>query len=188
MMTVFERLRASLSPVGIYDSDAEVLSVELKAYADELELLYDQLGAMFRERFIETAQDAGLAAYESMFGPVRSEESVEGRRAMLQLRMNLGGGDFTPAGIRRALDSLGLEYTISEFPHIGKLNVTATADYTQAQQIWIRREVEKIVPAHVEFQLTFNSLTWAQIDAFDRTYQTIDGADLTWAQIDNRTY
>ncbi|OON84779.1 hypothetical protein B0D78_12440, partial [Pyramidobacter sp. C12-8] len=66
---------------------------------------------------------------------------------MLRLRMNLGEGDFTPAGIRKALDSFGLEYTLSEFPHSGQLNVTAAADYSRAQKAWIRREVTKIIPA-----------------------------------------
>ena len=187
MMTVFERLKDVLSPVGIYASDAAVLFCELKVYADELELLYAELGAMIRERFVTTAEDMGLTAYEAFFGPVRTDESIEDRREMLLLRMNLGGGDFTPAGIRRALDSFGLEYTISEFPQIGKLNVTAVTDHSVAQQAWIRREVEKIIPAHVEFQLTFNSMTWAQIDALDRTCREIDSEDQTWEQLDNRT-
>ena len=187
MMTVSERLNQYLAPVGIYQIGSDALSWELTAYAVELERLYADLGTLFRERFITTAEGIGLKAYEELFGPERSGESTQDRREKLLLRLNLGGGDFTPAGIRRALDSFGLEYTLSEFPTIGKMTVTATTDYSQAQQAWIRREVEKIIPAHIEFQLTFNTMTWAQWDALDRTFAAIDNEDLTWRQIDNRT-
>ena len=186
-MAVFDRMKERLSTVGIYDDDAPVLGWELKAYADELELLYSSLSQMFRERFISTAQDTGLSVYETIFGPVRENESADQRRRLLLLRLNLGNQDFTVDGLRRALDSFGFAYTISEFPQIGKLNVIAATDYTLAEQAWIRSEVSKIIPAHIEFQLSFNTLTWEQWDALNRTFGTFDSDDMTWDQIDNRT-
>lgn len=186
-MTAADRLFQYHLPITAYDGGAQVLGWELAAYAAELESLYADLGTLFRERFIATAEDIGLKAYEELFGPERSDESTAARREMLLLRMNLGGGDFTLAGIRRALDSFGLQYELSEFPHIGRMTVTATTDYSAAQQAWIRREVEKIIPAHIEFQLTFNTLSWAQWDAREKTFAEIDSDDMTWQQIDNLT-
>lgn len=187
MMAVLDNLKNRLAPIGVYREDAPVLTWELIAYAAELERLYTELSVMFRERFIDTAQDEGLRAYELLFGPERTGESTEERRRLLKLRMELGDGDFTPAGIRKALDSIGIQYTISEFPHLNKLNVIAVSDHAPAQQAWIRREVSKIIPAHIEFQLTFNTMTWQQWDALDRTFSAIDTEDQTWDQIDNRT-
>lgn len=187
MMSVFDKMKERLSKVRIYEDDAPVLRWELKAYADELELLYTRLGEMFRERFISTAQDMGLSKYEKIFGPVRDNESAEERRRLLLLRLNLGNHDFTVSGIRKALDSFGLNYTISEFPEIGRMNVIATTDYSPAEQAWIRNEVLKIIPAHIEFQLSFNTITWEQWDALNRTFSTFDSDDMTWDQIDNRT-
>ena len=187
MMKVYEKLLQRLSPIGIYSERAEELHRELRAYGTEIERLYTELSSMFRERFITTAEDEGLRMYEVLFGPDRSGESVESRRKMLQLRMNLGNSDFTLAGIRKALDSLGLQYTISEFPELGKISISATADYSPAEQAWIRREVEKMIPASIEFQLTFNTLTWAQWDALNRTFAAMDNENKTWDEIDNRT-
>lgn len=187
MMKIYEKLLQRLSPIGIYSEEAAELHRELRTYATEIERLYADLGIMFRERFITTAEDEGLRMYEELYGPDRTGESVESRREMLQLRMNLGNGDFTLKGIRNALDSLGLQYVISEFPTLGKLNIVATTDYSPAQQAWIRREVGKIIPAHIEFHLTFNTLTWAQWDALNRTFGAIDSEDKTWHEIDNRT-
>lgn len=186
-MTTAERMKQQMAQVGIYDSDAPAVGWEIAAYAAEWERLYAYLGTMFRERFIVTAENEGLAAYELLFGPKRSDESVASRREKLLLRLNLGGGDFTLAGIRKALDSFGLSYIISEFPSIGMLAVAADTDDSEALQAWIRREVGKIVPAQIEFQLTFNTLSWAQWDTLDRTFAAIDAENQTWQEIDNRT-
>lgn len=185
---VYESMKKHMEPLKIYRRDARLLDIELRVYAAEIELLYSRLDSMFVERFISTAQGEGLTVYEEMFGPDRTSMDVERRREMLNLRMNLGEGDFTPAGIKKALDSLGLSYVISEFPEIDKLNITAvTEDYTPAQQAFIEREIAKIIPAHLDYQITFNTLTWSQIDAMDRSFAAADSEDLTWKQIDTRT-
>ena len=185
---VYEDMKARMEPLKIYSPSAPNLDTELRVYAREIELLYTELDSMFAERFIDTAEDIGLAVYEELFGPVRSEVRTEDRRRMLKLRMNLGEGDFTPAGISRALDSLGLSYSISEFPELNRVNITAVTEiYTPAEQAFIEREISKIIPAHLEFQITFNTLTWTQLDAMDRSFSAIDGEDLTWKQMDTRT-
>lgn len=186
MTGVYEKMRSDLGAVKIYGDSAPVLETELLVYAEEIERLYSGLDSMFRERFVSTAEDMGLSVYEELFGPARTSETTEKRREMLLLRMNLGEGDFTREGIEKALDSLGLDYIISEFPALQKLNVTVTADYTEAEEAFIAREVGKIIPAHIEFQLTFNTVTWAQLDALDRTFGEIDAEDLTWHEADAR--
>lgn len=183
---VYESMKRSLEPPGVYRSDAQALEWELRAYAEGLEALYEELGSLMRERFISTAEDIGLRVYEELFGPDRTGESAQSRREMLRLRMNLGEGDFTPAGIRRALDSLGLSYQISEFPALNWLTVTATTDCSDAMQAFIRREAEKMIPAHLEFQITFNTLTWSDIDGLDLSFAQSDALNLSWDELDNR--
>lgn len=183
-MSACDKMKAALSAVRLYDTDAPHLSAELSAYGDELDRMQAQLDGLLPERFLLTAGDMGLSAYEEMFGPARRELSLADRRRLLHLRTTLGGGDFTPAGIRQALDSFGLEYVIAEFPTLDRLNILAQTDYTKAQQKLIRQETEKIIPAHLEFQLVFNTLTWAQLDARDMTFSALDNDNLTWEQID----
>lgn len=183
---VFETMKSSMAPLGLYGDDTPELDCELTVYAAELEALYDELGFLAREGFIASAEDIGLSVYEELFGPERTGENAESRRAKLLLRMNLGDGDFTPAGIRRALDSFGLICQISEFPTLNKLNITATTDYTEAQQAFILREVEKIVPAHLDFQMTFNTMTWMDIDGLDLSFAQSDALDLSWDELDKR--
>ncbi len=181
---VLDSLKKSLAPLHIYRANAKHLSCELRVYAEELERLYAELEALLPERFIATATDLGLREYEELFGPARDELSAQERRERLHLRLSLGEGDFTPAGIRKALDSFGLEYTISEFPALNRLNVEAQTSYTKAEQAFISREVEKIIPSHLEFQMVFNTLTWNGLDARNKTFAALDNDNLRWKDID----
>ena len=183
-MTIYSHMRAALRAIRLYNLRAEHLSAELHAYADELERLDDDLEDLLPERFLHTAKDKGLSAYEELFGPARSDLSLRDRRRLLLLRLSLGSGDFTPDGIRQALDSFGLDYVITEFPAYDRLNIIAQTDYSQEQQNFIRTETAKIIPAHIEYQLVFNTLTWSELDARNKSFTELDGDNLTWEQID----
>lgn len=181
---VLESMLRRLSAVKAYNTYSTILRTELNAYASELELLYSELGAAFEERFIETATDEGLRAYEELFGPAREELSVARRRELLQKRLTLGESDFTLDGIKKALDSFGLSYTINEYPRQQRLNILAEADYPPEERALIRQETAKIMPAHLDWQLVFNSLTWDQLDQRGRSFIQLDNDNLTWEQID----
>lgn len=182
---VLESMKRSLLPLLLYRNSAKNRNDELKAYADELERLYAELSAMIPERFLSTATDEGLSEYERMFGPVHDELDARTRRERLRLRLSLTEGDFTPAGIRKALDSFGLDYVITEFPTLNRLNIEAQTDYSKAEQAFITREVTKTIPAHLEFQIVFNTLTWNQLDARNKTFSDLDYDNLMWEEIDS---
>lgn len=186
-MTAYDRMIGVLSAVRLYDPQAPNLSAELHAYADELDRLFADLEVALPERFSATAEDRGLRAYEELFGPARGDLGTEERRRRLGLRLKLGGGDFTPAGIRKALDSFGLAYQITEFPLYDRVNIIAQTDYSKAQQSFIKRETAKIIPAHIEYQLVFNTLTWSELDQRDKTFAALDHDNLTWEQFDALT-
>ena len=181
---VLDSIKRAIGAVGIYDVTAPGLNAELRAYADELERLYAFLSAILPERFISTAGDEGLGAFERLFGPARSGMSLSERRERLQKRFSLGGGSFTLSGIRQALDSFGLSYVIDEHPAYSRLNIIAQADYTKAEQAFIAAEVGKIIPAHIEYQMVFNTLTWSELDARNKSFSQLDNDNLTWEQID----
>ena len=186
-MTALQSIKKALEPIGLYDTESHNLNAELRAYADELDRLDAQLDAILPERFISTASGEGLSVREEYFGPVRSDKTVAERRLMLSRRLSLGGSDFTLAGIRQALDSFGLEYVISEFPSNYHLNIVAQTEHSRAEQRFITREVSKIIPAHIEWQLLFNTATWSELDARDKTFAQLDADDLTWDDIDSIT-
>ena len=182
---VLDDMLAAIEPIGCYDTSAARLRAEMRVYADEIERLYSELSDIIDDRFIATAGDEGLSAYEEMFGPAMTGEALADRRARLILRFGLSEGDFTPAGVRRALDSFGCEYTITEYPSQDVMDIEAAANYSAAQQSFISREIMKIMPCHTEFRLTFNTMTWDLLDARDKTFASLDSDNMTWTQIDS---
>ena len=92
-MTELEtRMRAMLEKTGLYFGEDKWLSAELAAYAKGLELVYDTLSHVRRDAFVQTAEEDGLKAFESLFRVVPSVDSTKNRRAMLLTR-----GAVTPA-------------------------------------------------------------------------------------------
>ena len=181
---VYTDMKRAHDPIGVYRPFAPELTAELRTYAEELELLTDRLESILPERFLATAGNEGLSAYEELFGPAMSSLSVTARRERLRKRLTLGNGDFTLRGIRQALDSFGLRYVISEFPRFYRLNIVAEGEYDKAQQAFITREVTKIIPPHIDFQIVFNTLSWEELDGRNKRWSDIGGDNMTWAQWD----
>ncbi len=184
---IFEKMRDRLSAVRLYAPDAFYLNTELTVYAEELERSRAELDHLLREMFIPTAEAEGLSEYERLFGLLRENEAAAKRREMLLLRMSLREDDFTPSGIRRALDGLGVSYELSEYPTLQKLSVIVTSEHTLKEKAFIARQIAELVPVHLDYQLSFNTLTWDQLDHLERTFDAIDSENLTWDQADNRT-
>lgn len=185
-MSILANLNKKLSGLEIYnldDPDSNI-ALELEVYATELERLTEDTAQMLDECFVESASDYGLSNLEEIFGTARDDLSTESRRQMLLKRMSLNNNDFTLDGIQKALESFNLEYTISEYPSYNRLVIIADTNYTIAQKEWIKAEVEKIIPSHLEFSLVFNSLSWEELEAEDLTFAAIDNRDLTWNEFD----
>ncbi len=186
-MSILANLNKKLRTLGIYnldDPDSNI-ALELKVYASELERLKENTVEMLNECFVESASGYGLSNLEEIFSEVRSDLSAETRRQMLLKRISLNNNDFTLDGIKKALESFNLEYTISEYPSYNRLVIIADTNYTIAQKEWIKAEVEKIVPSHLELSLVFNSLSWEELEAEDLTFAAIDNKDITWNEFDS---
>lgn len=92
MMSSFESMKAKLESTGIYSvTEASNISKELKAYAEGLDIVFDELEIMERECFIETAESYGLSERERFVGVDRSGEALEKRRELLETAEQIRG-------------------------------------------------------------------------------------------------
>ncbi len=185
-MDALTSMKEKLSPLGIYQLFDSNIEDELYVYACELDRLRERSDVLLREAFVSTAEDEGLSVIEKIYGRERTDLPLETRRDLIKKRLSVGLSDFTPEGIRTALESFDFDYLITEYPTLCKLNILATAEYTEAEERWIEREVQRIIPSHIEFQLVFNTLSWDQLDAFDRSFAQIEYEDLSWEESDRR--
>ena len=83
-MSSYNSMKSKLIATGLYTlEDSSNTSEELKAFAQELDIIFDTLDEMTREYFIATAQSYGIIERERFIGKERSELPTEQRREML---------------------------------------------------------------------------------------------------------
>lgn len=183
-MDALTSMKKKLRPLGLYRLENSHIEDELYVYALELDRLREESDRLLREAFISTAEEEGLEEIEKMFSRPRTELSVETRREMLRKRLSLGLSDFTPDGLKEALDSFHLSYTIHEYPLQNKLIVLAEEEYSESEEKWIEQEAQKFVPLHLDFQLAFHSMSWDEIDLRALTYAAFENENRTWEELD----
>lgn len=185
MKDAYKSMCDALSPLGLYSFDSTNVKNELLSYAVAIDELNRMLVEILDECFIDSAQDFGLSQRELIIGAQRDDLSIEKRRSMLKLRESISLSSFTPSKISKSLESFGLSCEVYEFPSLYITVIDATGKYTSAQKAWIRSQVEKIMPAHLQVQVVFNGPSWAQIDENDNNFSYMNIRNYTWEEIDN---
>ena len=133
-MTELEtRMRAMLEKTGLYFGEDKWLSAELAAYAKGLELVYDTLSHVRRDAFVQTAEEDGLKAFESLFRVVPSVDSTKNRRAMLLTRGAVTPADHTVEAMQKQLLAAGINgKLVSQKGGVLNINVLSTMGISEA--------------------------------------------------------
>lgn len=184
-MDSYFTMQKALLNTGLYDFFDTTVDSEIRAYSVELDRLDNTVSTLLNEEFFQTASSYGLTNFELLYGPVMDNLSIMTRRKMLLKRESINQNDFTLGGFEKALKSLNLDYVLYEFPKFSRVMIYAQGDYTNAQKNWIRAQLEKIIPAHLEWQIAFNSLSWEELEKKNLSFSEIDDKDLTWEAFDN---
>ena len=133
-MTELEtRMRAMLEKTGLYFGEDKWLSAELAAYAKGLELMYDTLSHVRRDAFVQTAEEDGLKAFESLFRVVPSVDSTKNRRAMLLTRGAVTPADHTVEAMQKQLLAAGINgKLVPQKGGVLNINVLSTMGISEA--------------------------------------------------------
>lgn len=131
---------------------------ELKAFSAGLDLLFNELGEMLKEYFIDTAQSYGLTERERFTGAVRDDLSIEKRRELLKIREQTNEEFCTPEGFNKILEGYGLgNFKIIENPSQNALSVKISDSLSELNKVWVNKMIEKDFPAHLEITVEFAS-------------------------------
>ncbi len=145
-------MKNKLEAIGIYEiTENSNVSVELSAYAEELERLRLELDELYRELFIDTAQSYGLSERERVLGKEKSQFSIEARREMLKLFEQIAGEFCTAEKFNKFLLSCGLnDFSVVE--SIGRQRVTITINdvLSSAQKSELKEKVRGELPLRIE--------------------------------------
>lgn len=153
-MTELEtRMRAMLEKTGLYFGEDKWLSAELAAYAKGLELVYDTLSHVRRDAFVQTAEEDGLKAFESLFRVVPSVDSTKNRRAMLLTRGAVTPADHTVEAMQKQLLAAGINgKLVPQKGGVLNINVLSTMGISEAAA---ESEARAFLPCAPQFGVRF---------------------------------
>lgn len=181
-MNPLASMRLRMQETGLYALSGDTaVDWELEAYAEGLDLLYEQIYKLMRDLFPETADEDGLSLWESLFGLSGQGMEKEERRRRLLLRVSAVPG--TKAGLIRLGESLGIPVSIAEEP--GTIYCMAYSDPDEEEVSRFLRSFGGFVPAHLQILLDLRPLSWSQIQAQGRSWQQMDVAALSWKDIES---
>jgi len=188
-MNAYESMYIKMQPLKSYNLDEGTnIYNEICAYGAALDKFRELLDEFLRECFICTSESYGLDNREKLVGEVRNDLSLEKRRSMIITRNLLGDNDFTSEGFKKFMHSFGVtNYQIDEFPNQLKITVQVAGDHSESQQLWIENQIKMMIPAHLDGTITFQNMSWAEIDGKNLTFAEMNNKNYSWNYIDNLT-
>lgn len=184
-MNALESMVSKLKVTGIYTLGGDsVVDYELQAYAAGLNMAIDALAQLENESFIATASDYGISNRESQFH-VAAYGSADDRRTALLKRGAITPNNFTKGDMERALTMAGLNAEICENTAAQKLYVNCLSETADNAAMQSALRIAKLfLPAHLNAELDFRSISWNNIDNLDECFNTKDSLGYTWDAID----
>jgi hypothetical protein len=184
-MRALESMRKKLQATGLYTlAENSAVDCELQAYAQALDMAQDALAELERESFVVTASGYGLSMREAQYEIMGSGTTEERRAAILKLG-SVTPNDFTKTAMKRILEIAGLEAEICENTAENRLYVNCLGNTDEAAQGKARKIANMFLPAHLDAELDFRSISWNNIDGKDDPFEAWDNLDLTWDAIDH---
>lgn len=154
-MGELEHISRILEQTGLYEpSDGSLLRAELAAYAEGLDLYFDELEALLRECFIATAQSYGITLREQLMGRMSfAGSNLTKRRNALLRGFSVNSGDFTTEGMMKVLESFGLTGSFSFSQQQFLLTVHPSQNMTTASKRRLKAEIKELLPCWVDVEI-----------------------------------
>lgn len=184
-MNALQSMTAKMKATGLYALDgSSLVDAELQAYAAGLTLAIDAYMQLENESFLATAADYGITSREQQYSLAPYGGEAERRSALLK-RGAITPNHFTKTDMEQALTMAGLKSEICEDVPAKRLYVNClegTAD--SAARKAALTIAKTFLPAHLDAELDFRSISWDNIEKKDNSFDTMDGLGNTWDAID----
>ncbi len=184
-MKALESMTAKMKAAKIYTlSGNTTVDYELQAYAQGLDMVCGELETLQRESFVATASDYGLENAEKLLR-IGAQENEEERRNAVMKRCAVTPNDFTVGDMERIFAMEGIDARICErftdqCIYVNCMDASPTEEKKEA----VLQTAKNYLPAHLNAELDFRSISWNNIDGADETFDTKDAFSYTWDAID----
>ncbi|MBW7572711.1 hypothetical protein [Caproiciproducens faecalis] len=174
-----------MKAIKIYSlSGGTAVDDELRAYAQGLDMVCGELETLQRESFTATAADYGLVNAESLLQIGAATDTDERRNAILK-RCAITPNDFTVGSMEQIFAMEGIPAKICEKVNEKSIYVNCFDELSSPEKrTAVLRTAKNYLPAHLNAELDFRSISWNNIDGANETFDTKDAFSYTWDAID----
>lgn len=177
-------LRDLLRPLGVYDLNAPFNGGELDVQGEALDGVLGRLEDIQKEASLTTAEGWGLEKIASLL--VRRPVASEPRKlaAALAALLRIGGDSFTLDAINDTITGCGVPAVVKE---VGKEQVSVSFPGVAGEPDnfeELKKLIEDILPAHLGIEYDFWFLTWQELEDNFPNWQSIQGRELSWTQLE----
>ena len=152
-MSEFQKMRKTLSATGLYDiSQGNLIYAELKAYAEGLDMAFDELDEILRECFAETAESYGLTLRENWLKRYNPDRTLESRRNAVIKALSVCQTDYTYSGMRKIRDSFNLHGDFHAYTSPLKVTFECTDTLTNTQKNMLAKQMKRFMPCWLDFE------------------------------------
>lgn len=185
-MRALESMVSNMKATGIYTLNGTTqVDRELRAYAAGLDMAFDALAELQRESYVATASDYGLFNRESTL-QIGAAGDTQERRSRILKRCVITPNSFTRADMEYALAVPGADVEVCECMTEKKIYVNCKdADAQSEQGLSIQKAAKLFLPAHLNAELDFRSISWNNIDGENQSFDTLDARSLPWDAVDD---
>ena len=144
-----------------------------------------RLDRVEREMMLQTAQEEGLTAIETLLPHRPVTETMEQRRKALAALLRIGGDSFTLNAINDNLAGCGINALASEtgIPNQVKIVFPDVAGEPDGYEE-LTKIIEDILPCHLEIEYVFWYVTWAMIGEKFSKWSDLETAGYTWTELE----
>lgn len=138
------------------DNQGSSLYGEIFAVSYELGKVKELLAEIQRELFIATATDYGISKREKLWGPQRTDLTVEERRNLINLRYRFNSDCLSDSLAWHLKELLGVEFTVSRGVEPYKLTVSASEELSEIKKANFIRHIKNMFPIISSISFSFN--------------------------------
>lgn len=168
-----------------YYQESRVYAAIQQAVADEIDYQESNSNDLEDQLYIETAT-WGLKYWEEEVGiPTNTADSYEVRRSRVLSKWR-GFGNFSGSLVKKVCEAFtNGEVTVTVNIATGIVTITFIGARGLPPNLSdLQATLDDIVHAHLSLAYVFTYITWAEFDAKNWTFNTLDGFNYTWDQLE----
>ena len=174
-----------LSYLPLYYLSSRVMRSICQAVGTELDDARDALQAVFRQFYVDTADEWGIQIWEKELNlPAGDSETIDERRQRVKSQLR-GYGTATIKNIKAAAEAydkgrIDVAVDYSQYTVIRFVDTTGVPSNLED----LKTIVRELVPAHLALSYEQNYFLWDDLDALNLTWDQFDALKLSWDELE----